>query len=187
MGRKLGVNVMADDGNLHFHYLVFRSGWEVKNMYSVFDYIFNTYKKDYFCAKVLAGWTTKIKGEYSGGISPTTDDIKTNTDLVTSFIVHIFIKQPQVVLGIRKLLVGSILRWHDEFNELLDLDLFNKYERKNNHLFVERLENALNDSGVTTSILTAWKKRNNGIFQQQELDGYTIEILFEYCRRKCTR
>ena len=158
MGRKLGVNVMADDGNLQFHSLVFRSGWQVKNMHSAFDYIFNTHRKDNFCAKVLAEWTTKINGEYSGGIPPTTDDIKTNTELVLDFIGHLFIKQPQVVLEVRKLLVGSILRWHDEFNELLDLEPSNKYERKNNHPFVERLEKALTDSGVTTTILTAWKK-----------------------------
>ena len=74
------------------------------------------------------------------------------------FIGNIFIKQPEVVLEVRKLLVGYILRWHGDFNELLDLDPLNKYKQKNNHPFVERLEKALNDSRVTTTILTAWKK-----------------------------
>ena len=127
-------------------------------MHSAFDYIFNIHKKDNFCTKVLARWTKKINGEYSGIIPPTTDDIKTNTELVPVFIGHHFIKQPEVVLEVRKLLVGYILRWHGDFNELLDLDPLNKYKQKNNHPFVERLEKALNDSRVTTTILTAQKK-----------------------------
>lgn len=127
----------------------------MKNIHSAFDYIFNTHKKEKFCTKVLSRWTKKINGEYSDRISPTTDHIKTNTELVPVFIGNIFINQPEVVLEVRKLLVGYILRWHGDFNELLDLDPLNKYKEKNNHPFVERLEKALNDSRVTTTISTA--------------------------------
>ena len=158
-GRKKGINIMADDCHLQFQSLAFRSGWQVKNMHSAFDYIFNSAKKDNFCAKVLGGWTKMQNGEYAGGVTPTTDDIITNKEQVDTFISNLFFFQPNVDCKVRKLLVASLLRWYDDFQFLLEMDPMMQYEDdKQTHIVVQKVETARLESKVTPDTLATWQK-----------------------------
>ena len=84
-------------------------------MHSAFDYIFNSVRKDMSCVKVLSGWTTIRNGEYNVGIPPTPDDIKTESDKVTTFIHFLFFNQNNIDWEVQKLLTGTLLRWYQDF------------------------------------------------------------------------
>ena len=158
VGRKVGVNVLSDDTYLQFHFFAFRSGWTVKNMHSDFDYIFNSVRKDMSCAKVLSGWKTIRNGEYNGGIPPTPDDIKTESDKVTTFIHFLFFNQNNIDWEVHKLLTGTLLHWYQDFQNILDQDPNQKYTIKRNYIAIDKIEQAQEQTQVSSSTFILWQK-----------------------------
>ena len=131
-GRKLAVNVLSNISSLPFHIIVFRAGWVVKNLHSAFDYIFNSAHKDSSCALVLSGWLETVDSVYQGGFSPTFEAIKTEPEKAELFLKFLFIKQKDFVdEKVLKLCLASVLRYYQEFEELVNLEPNNKYKGKN--------------------------------------------------------
>ena len=132
-GRKLSVNVLSNISSLPFHVIVFRAGWIVKNLHSAFDYIFNSAHKDESCAHALAGWLETLNSVYQGGYTPSFEAIKTEPEKAEMFLKFLFLKQKDFVSEeVLKLLLASILRFYQEFEELLSIEPNKKYKGKFN-------------------------------------------------------
>jgi hypothetical protein len=71
---------MVESSSLNGMAAIFRTGWSVPGMHSVFDYIFGSLKMSHQAGKALANWSTKICDVIVGGQSPTFDDISTDVD-----------------------------------------------------------------------------------------------------------
>lgn len=50
--------------------VIFRGGWETRNLHTIFDYFAGSAKHDVDAGKVCAGWKHLYAGEYWGGYTP---------------------------------------------------------------------------------------------------------------------
>ncbi len=90
--KKGGNQTMAQIPSVSGLPQIFRSGWEVRGMHSVFDYIVGSVTMEHQAGKALSGWTAKIGELVVGGLPPTVVDITTSPELIVPFIDHLFIK-----------------------------------------------------------------------------------------------
>ena len=146
MGKKTGVNKLADSEYLQFHQMVFRCGWATKNLHSAFDYIFNSPTKDSQCGKILSEWTKKLDGVLVGGYPPNTKDIKTNKGKLLLFTNHLFFHQGkhEIDPNVLGLMLGSIIFWDDEFREVVKQNPV----KTNDHPYLNYIEKAKIGSGI---------------------------------------
>lgn len=71
-GKKRGINEMGSS-DLASLPMIFRGGWEMRNVHTLFDYIHKQEKLD--AAKTIAGWKQKYNGNIFGGYPPCLNDI----------------------------------------------------------------------------------------------------------------
>ena len=146
MGKKTGVNKLADSDFLQFHQMVFRCGWATKNLHSAFDYIFNSPSKDSQCGKILSEWTKKVDGVLVGGYPPNSKDIKSDKEKLLLFTKHLFFHQEKHAIDpkVLGLMVGSIIFWDDQFKEVVQQNPANKTD----HPYLNYIEKAKIGSGI---------------------------------------
>ena len=139
---------------------IFRSGWIVRGLHSLFDYVMGTPVMMTAAGKVLANWTTKCGGEIIGGNPPNLDDIHTKPELLDGFVDCIFQNDVTEMWPrhIRYLLVGALLRHYDEFCGCLSAHPKHLYDNLENHLFISKVKNALRSCGVDDATFDAWKE-----------------------------
>ena len=92
------------------------------------------------CTKVLYSWTTIKNGDYNGGIPLTHDDIKTKSEKVRTFIDFLYFNQNNIDWEVQKMLAGTVLRWYQAFQDLLEQDPNKKYTIKRNHIVIDKIE-----------------------------------------------
>ena len=102
---------------------IFRTGWEVRGIHSIFDYVVGTQNMIHTAGKTLANWHSQMgPNNIGGGMPPCARDIMHSPGLFDAFVDHLFcndfdthVKQP-----LRELLVCSLLRHWDDFIKVLD-------------------------------------------------------------------
>ena len=62
---------------------IFRAGWEMRNVHTLFDYITGTENSDKRAGKVISGWNFKVGDSYYGGYPPALQDIVDRPELVS--------------------------------------------------------------------------------------------------------
>lgn len=68
-GKKFCVNVLTNS-DLGTMTVIFRCGWEMRNVHTIFEYTVRSDKHDIMASKVIAGWRYKHGDNYLGGIPP---------------------------------------------------------------------------------------------------------------------
>ncbi|CAB9513877.1 expressed unknown protein [Seminavis robusta] len=101
---------------------IFRTGWSVCGLHSVFDYINGSLKMSHQAGKALANWTFKIGETIVGGQPPTFDDIETDVDTLKKFTNVLFEDDVEKLWNpkVRELLVMTLLLRYNEFCEILE-------------------------------------------------------------------
>jgi len=141
--------VLAEEGSLQFHQMCFRCGWTTKNIHSAFDYIYNSASKDAQCGKVLGNWLRNVNGKLVGGYPPSTEDIETERDKVFIFSNHLFSRQQHLTnKDLKKLLIGSILRWEDDVSLAINYDPKQQYKHNiKGHPYMAEIDKAKQETG----------------------------------------
>ena len=83
-GKKYAVSEMGR--NLNPIYLIFRAGWEVRNVHTMFDYLTKDEHHDIKAAKTCAGWRLKLNDDnISAGLSNTINDLGSEPNTIMVF------------------------------------------------------------------------------------------------------
>ena len=168
---------MSENGNLQFHQMVFRCGWATKNLHTAFDYIFNSVNKDSVCGKVLANWTTVSNGCILGSIPPTASSVCTNEEKMLEFIKLLYHHQIHIQNEtIKKLLVGSILLWEDDFID--DIQKLPEYESNIlRHPFMAFIQKTKVQAGIVQTEWEMWKKEVKGAYVSSNFNALPLHTI----------
>ena len=96
-------------------------------------------------------------GKYIGGMSPNIKGIVTEPDLAIRFMTMLYRHQPDVDFSVQKLLFASLLRFYEDFVELVLEEPHRKFENPRNHTVIDKIEQTKIDCGVTTKMFTKWQ------------------------------
>ena len=69
---------------------IFRSGWMVRGLHSLFDYVVGLRPHVSAAGKAISDWTMKINDQLHGGVPPNLNHITTDSHLVLKFVDCIF-------------------------------------------------------------------------------------------------
>ena len=111
-GRKRAAGNISDSV-VPFQYLVFRLGWVVKNMHTIYDYVHDSEFKDISAAKKLADWPEK------GGVSPTFRSITTEQEKARLLLRAMYAQHEDLELEVQNVLFGAFLIGYEEFCDIL--------------------------------------------------------------------
>lgn len=156
---KKAANVDMSDSCCAGFGQIFRTGWLVGAIHSVFKYIHGTEKMDTEAGKTLAGWKTKLSDVIIGGYPPEKKDLKDNETLFTPFVRCLFVgceeDFPQDLL---ELLAMSVLLRYDDVLDHITKEPHGKYQVPTAHPFVHNVHRALRESCVGMVVFQSWKK-----------------------------
>ena len=79
------------EANIPMHAMIFRCGWETKSLHTIYRYVFTSMSNDMRCGKTLAHWFYKVSSDIYGGVTPTLDEIQTDSHMVHLFVGIIFV------------------------------------------------------------------------------------------------
>ena len=126
-------------GKFVYHTSV-RVGWELKAFNTFFDYWKGTIKPMRKAGKVLAGWCNGDKdSKHTSGSPPSLDDIVTAKGKVLSFVKCLLEDHKHLKAGIKEMLVANLMRFWNEFIEILSLDPKKQYQNTRKHGFVNNV------------------------------------------------
>ena len=118
--------VMAEPPSLTGFAQMFRRGWTVCSIHSVFDCITGSLVLTQQAGKAVSKWATKIGDSIIGGQPPTFDDIESDPDTLGKFTNMLFEDDANGHWSpkARELLVMALLLRHDQFVEILGTPFF---------------------------------------------------------------
>lgn len=157
---------------------IFRTGWEVASIHSIFDYVIGTMKMLHRAGKVVSGWTAKVGDDILGGQPPTVADIHTERHRLESFINWLFIEDTTGMWDrdIRSVLAGSLFRHWNKFVASMEEHPQKLYDNLTNHPFVCHIYKAMSQSGVTIDLFSSWCKEVETGFITRNIVGLSIEV-----------
>lgn len=125
------------------HSFVGRCGWAVRNIHSLFDYIFTSPRQDANAGKTIQGWVkSSLDGDVLGGVPPQIHSISTSPLKVEMFVSYLFrshiysntsspnpnnIASPQCDMTMYNILAGTLLRFYPDFVQLVRSDPKGRY------------------------------------------------------------
>lgn len=154
---------------------IFRTGWELRGVDTLFEYISGSFVMEMQAGKAVSQWKAKIADTVVGGVPPSIFDITIERELFEKFMGYLFANDTEYVWrpGVRALLVGSLLRHYDEL-----IDILEKHPDKDfvidDHPFVARVKHALLLAGVSEAVFNEWKKQVAIGFFNRNLPGLPI-------------
>lgn len=169
--KKHAVNKMGNARDLPLHAMVFWSGWAMKTLHTLFDYLVSSSHNDELCAKVLAHWTMKFGNSYFGGYPPVLSDITTESEKVKVFMSLLFKNHADLDTKVVELLTGSLLRFHGDFIELIQKEPNGKFKNVEDHPFVFLVNKACQEAGVSDQTFAAWQAEVRSGFCNKNFPG----------------
>ena len=143
---------------------IFRSGWQVRGVHSLLEYVVGDQVMQDQAGKALAGWTTQFGNQVIGGEPPNLDDISSEHEKLAEFVNQLFVHDSQSWTdGVKCILTATLIRHFDAFKDDLAL---NPKGRSFDHPLVHLVNEKLLCSNVSQETFTKWKKEIN--------DGYRI-------------
>jgi len=177
---KRGSNqLMADASCSSALAQIFRSGWEVRSVHSLFDYVLGSSKMLNESGKVVSNWTSKIGTVIIGGQPPTLLDIVSETHLVNPFVSACFgiDSESEWSDDIRKVLIASVLRHYQEFCSIILQHPDGAYTELERHPFVSVIKSARMVVGVEQCTFDSWCKEVRAGFISRNLPALPIDLL----------
>ena len=148
---------------------IFRAGWVVRGIHSLFDYVVGSRPLLQAAGKALSNWTCKLGDVIAGGQPPNLADISTAREKLDAFVEAIFgdDEDEQWSTPIRWVLTATLLRHYNDFCDIVASHPEGKFTNVHNHLLVSRIDTCLQRSGVTQAEFDAWKQEvNQGFFSR---------------------
>jgi hypothetical protein len=87
-GKQYAVQNMSSNCNVV--QIIFRAGWDVRNLHTLFDYLQREKVHDLEAAKACAGWQTKLNDSIYGGYTNKVEDLTVRPDLFYGFCQVLF-------------------------------------------------------------------------------------------------
>ncbi|CAJ1957438.1 unnamed protein product [Cylindrotheca closterium] len=170
-GKKYALNEMGR--TLSPIYLIFRAGWTIQNLHTLFDYLIRDAHHDVKAAKTCAGWTAKWNDEIWGGFSNFLEDLDpATTDQFDAFTKYLFRNQyDKMDTQLRHLHAFSVLRFYNDFTSFLK-------EADNNdaeHTFVIRVKSSLDEAGVSDEVFQKWQEDTTLAFKKRNFFGMSLK------------
>ena len=158
-GKKYAAQFMGETTCLSPLATVFRCGWEMRNVHTLFDYLVSSAVNDRKSAKVLANWNvvSGISGEIGGGIPPNVDDITTEREKANTFAELLFSTHTNLSREIKRILASNILRFYEDFVDLIKAESSECFEEPEKHYFVAMILSKLQDAQVTAETFLQWQ------------------------------
>ena len=138
--------------------IVFRAGWLAKKLHSAFDYIFNSMLKDEKCGKGLADWDEEDGLKHEGGYSPNFYAIATEVEKAEMFVDMLFFRQQKhVSKEVCRILFASLLRFYEDFENVLENEPTGKFEH-NVHPLTAEITKSMQDVNVSEELFKIWQE-----------------------------
>lgn len=179
-GRKGANQTLAETSSVCGYAQIFRSGWEVRAIHSVFDYVVGSKILTNQAGKALSGWTVKgLNGEIVGGRPPTLVSVKTTPQLLDDFIHVLFVDdiEKRWPDSIRVLLTASLLRWYDDFAAIIKDHPKRIYEDSARHPLVHSVERACVSAKVDAETFKSWCREVRDGFAVSNYMAVPYELL----------
>ena len=165
---------------------IFRSGWEVRNVHSLFDYIVGSARLLQQAGKGVSNWTTQVGGRTIGGIPPTLMSLidDPERELLEEFIRQVFKydTEQRWRIQFRVLLLGALFRHYDDMVDVVVQEPTNKYQGNiNNHRFFATIHSCLQDARVSNSTFLRWRRKVKDTFLEANFTSLPIKC-FEHLK-----
>lgn len=157
--RKGANQKLAETSSVCGYAQIFRSGWEVRAVHSVFDYVVGSKVLTNQAGKALSCWTVKgLNGEIVGGLPPTLVSVKTHREPLDDFVHVLFVDDigNRWPASIRVLLTASLLKWYDDFVAVIQEHPKGVYEDFSRHPLVHAVERACVSAKVDGETFKSW-------------------------------
>jgi hypothetical protein len=172
-GKKRALNEMANS-SLQPLAIIFRGGWEMRNVHTLFDYIYQKEKHDINAAKVCAGWKFRYADSYYGGYPVDIEDITDGKDKFGAFVGRLFYGFPSVPNDVKRLYGCSVLRFYEDFIATLAREPTGMYNVLNKHPFVSRIQQALRECDVPVGLFKNWQVDIKQAFMSKNLAALSM-------------
>ena len=140
--------------HLPFHAITFSCGWDQKNLHTMFDYVVRSLKNDLVAGKSIASWCLQLCGEIIGGYPPMMEDISTDKEKISAFFHLLFDHQENIEMKVKHIRAATILRFHNQFLDLIKMDPKERFEDPNNHRFALKVNTAAHDAGEFLMVMS---------------------------------
>lgn len=154
---------------------IYRTGWIVKSIHSLFKYIYGTTKMDTKSAKALAGWQFEIaNGWIYGGYPPEKADIVTEPEKFPAFAQRLFENVSGMEKPLLELLAMTVLMRLDSVIVTINEEPNRKWESAQDHPFVHFVMEAAAAAGVSEQGFQNWKKEANEGFETRNRPALSV-------------
>ena len=163
---------------------IFRSGWEVRNIHSLFDYVIGSDRLLQQAGKAVSNWTTKVGGVTVGGFPPTLDCLSSDPDKdkLDEFVSQLFkydVKE-KWRWDFRNLMTGSLLRHYEAVLRTIKTEPNQRFgEDGSGHPFIAEVKSRLADARVTTEMFTRWQLKVRKAFAEANFSALPVKCLQE--------
>lgn len=179
--KKHTLQKMAESPILNAVAACFRAGFMMKNVSTFFDYATTSSELDKRAAKVCSDWTLQdpFLNTVGGGRPPKVEDVTTASDKLELFVEELFRAHQNIGLEPKRLLAATLLRYYDDFIEVLEADPRGKFtkEDKSDHPLVARVHSALLHADANLSIFGEWKKEVKAGFVAANFNHLSIKAI----------
>ena len=161
---------------------VFRSGWELRNVHSLFDYIVGSAKLLQQAGRSAAGWSHHNQsGEPRGGVPPTMDSLRADPDYHKSemFVRQLFKNDTKNKWNptIRRLAAASLLRHYDSVLDAIARAPHDLLRCPDDHRFVATVQACLVACEVPEMVFNRWKQKVRDDFYAANATCLPISLL----------
>ena len=159
-GKKSSNQIMANSSVVSGLAQIFRSGWIVRGLHSLMDYVVGSPVMSHHAGKAVSKWTNKIADVVVGGMPPSTTDVNTERESLHRFIHFLFVhdEESRISQSVRDILVMTAIYHYDDFTRVLQSKPSGEFADPRRHLFIARFQRALDQAGVSELTFRAWKK-----------------------------
>ena len=180
--KKFTAQWLADHGNNPIS-TIFRVGWDLRSLHTLFDYIVGSQALDDEAAKVLSGWFKVSHGsKNSGGLPPSINDalegypeqsMEKEKKMILAFAGCLF-QGCQLESDVQGLLIGALFKhWNSMLSDYKENDNLDQ------HLIVHTVNMALFHSKVEKKKFEEWCKNTEVYFRVKNIQGLSIRTLRE--------
>jgi hypothetical protein len=157
-GKKAANMAMADSSSAGLPQ-IFRTGWEVRTLHTLFDYVVGTAKMNRTATKNQNRWHFQgPDGNIIGGYPPEIKDISIECEKVRPFMIKLFGGGHGLDSSVLELSFAAFIRFYDKFVEDIMKEPRGLYADPMNHPYVASVQRARLLSDVSEQTFDAWKK-----------------------------
>ena len=134
---------------------------------------------DMICGKNLAHWFYKVYIDIYGGVPPTPDDIRTESQMVHLFLDSLFVHNTgiQYKTKFNHILAASVLQFYDAFPGIIGNGPYGKYNDRSHNPFHHNIVSVVFELNISGETFDKCKKGVIDGFNNKNWLGVNIEKL----------